>query len=296
MPDCVFVLGATGVGKSDVALALARRRGAAILALDAMQVYREADIGVGKPTAAERAEISHGGIDLAGFGEAFDVARYVGHAIEFLREQRVAERPVLIVGGTGLYFRALTQGLCEAPPAPARLRDELAALSIEELRARLGRVDPAMLARVDASNPRRLIRAIAVMETTGRSLQAWQEETPVPPVKQFQAVWLQRTKEELQGRLEARVQAMLDAGWIEEVRGLIARHGADAVRRFPGIGYREIAGHLEAGTPLDFTRHAIVTSTRQYAKRQLTWFNREPSLKAVMLSGAVVPPALSSLF
>jgi tRNA dimethylallyltransferase len=296
MDSCVFLLGATGVGKSEVALALARKRGAAILALDAMQVYREADIGVGKPTAAERAEVPHGGIDLVNFGGAFDVSRYVEHALEFFREQVAAERPVIVVGGTGLYFRALTQGLCEAPAAAPALRDELAALSLEELRARLQRVDPTMIPRLDIDNPRRLIRAIAVMETTGRSLQAWQEETPVPPVKRFQAVWLQRTKEELQGRIEARAQAMLKAGWIDEVRGLIERHGADAVRRFAGIGYRELAGHLTAGTPLDFTRHAIVTATRQYAKRQLTWFNREPTLKPVMLSGASsVPPALFSL-
>ena len=290
----LFLLGATGVGKSDVALAWARRHGAAILALDAMQVYREADIGVGKATTVERAEIPHGGLDLAGFGEAFDVARYVQAATTFLREQ--IDRPVLIVGGTGLYFRALTQGLCEAPAAPERLRDELAGLSVDELRARLEKVDPAMLARLDVANPRRMARAIAVMETTGRSLRAWQDETPPPPVKEFRAFWLQRTKEELQGRIESRTRAMLAAGWIDEVRGLIERHGADAVRRFPGIGYRELASHLLSDTPLDFTRHAIVTATRQYAKRQLTWFNREPTLKTVMLSGAAVPPALSFLF
>lgn len=264
----VFLLGATGVGKSDIALTLARRHGAAILALDAMQVYREADIGVGKPTAAERAEIPHGGLDLVDFGAAFDVARYVGHATAFLKEH--LDQPVLIVGGTGLYFRALTQGLCDAPPAPDHLRDELAALSIEELRARLRNIDPAMLPRLDINNPRRLIRAIGVMETTGRSLYAWQAETPAPPVKHFRAFWLQRTKEELQGRIEARTRKMLETGWIEEVRGLIVRHGADAVRRFPGIGYREITGHLVADAPLEFTRHAIVTATRQYAKRQLT--------------------------
>ncbi len=117
----------------------------------------------------------------------------------FFREHRVAERPVVVAGGTGLYFRALTQGLCEAPAGPSHLREELAALSVEQLRERLQKVDPQMLVRIDAANPRRLIRAIEVMETTGRSLHAWQEETPVPLVKNFKAVWLQRTREELQG-------------------------------------------------------------------------------------------------
>ena len=163
----LFLLGATAVGKSEVALALARHdarfRGAAILAIDAMQVYRGADIGTGKPTLAERTEFPHGGLDLVEFGAAFDVARYVAHAGYFLREQREAGRPVIVVGGTGLYFRALTRGLCEAPQGSVELRAELRILDVATLRAWLGRIDPAMLARIDAKNPRRVARAIEVM-------------------------------------------------------------------------------------------------------------------------------------
>jgi tRNA dimethylallyltransferase len=171
----IFLLGATGVGKSDVALEAARAHPefsgrAAILALDAMQVYRGADIGTGKPSAAERKEIPHGGLDLAEIGEEFDTARYVAHALEFLREQDVAGRRVIAVGGTGLYFRALTRGLCEAPRGSAELRAELARLSTKELRERLAQVDPEIIPRLDTENPRRLARAIEVMETSGRSL------------------------------------------------------------------------------------------------------------------------------
>jgi tRNA dimethylallyltransferase len=313
----LFLLGATGVGKSAVALELARRRGAAILALDAMQVYRGADIGVSKPTAAERAEVPHGGLDLAEFGEMFDVARYVTHAAQFLAGQAAAGRPVLIVGGTGLYFRALTRGLCEAPPSPPDLRDELATMSLEKLRARLGLVDAPMLARLDTDNPRRLVRAIAVMETTGRSLAAWQAETTEPVLRDYRACWLQRPKAELDVRIEARVAAMLGDGWVDEVRDLMGAHGAEAAARFPGIGYREIAEVLGLAGTVD-SRHAdhasavraknlaepawttlrrdICVATRQYAKRQLTWFRREPTLVPVTLSGAaIVPPALLSL-
>jgi tRNA dimethylallyltransferase len=328
MTGCTFLLGATGVGKSAVALELARRRGAAILALDALQVYREADIGVGKPLPAERAEVPHGGLDLTNFAGKFDVAQYVAQAMDFIAEQERAGRPVLIVGGTGLYFRALTQGLCDAPPAPAALRDELNTLSTADLRARLERVDPSMIARVEAANPRRVIRAIAVMETTGRSLAAWQAETPPPPLKDFRAFWLQRPKWELDRRIAARVEAMFDAGWIGEVRGLIARYGAAKVEAFPGIGYREIAqaldaagggsaaclrgadpltGNLEARAEVDSPvmptaraiaelKRDILVATRQYAKRQLTWFRREPRLESVILPGAAtVPPALDFL-
>jgi len=294
MPAC-FLLGATGVGKSAVALEMARARGAAILALDALQVYREADVGVGKPSAAECAEIPHGGIDLVNFGAAFDVARYVAQATAFLAEQEQAGRPVLIVGGTGLYFRALTQGLCDAPPTPVALREELNTLSTPELRKRLERVDPVMLATLDVANPRRLIRAIGVMETTGRSLAVWQAETPAPPVKEFRAFWLQRPKWELDRRIAARVEAMFDAGWVDEVRGLVARHGAETVQTFPGIGYREIAEALASARDWLAVKRDIVVATRQYAKRQLTWFRREPKLEPVSLSGAAtVPPALIS--
>src|SRR6202012_4280804 len=138
-------------------------KSAAILAMDAMQVYRGADIGTSKPTTAEQAEVPHGGLDLAEFGTSFDVAQYLRHAETFLRGQREADRRVIVVGGTGLYFRALTRGLCEAPQGSEELRAELAALSTEELRARLKRIDPPILAQIDAKNPRRLARAIEVM-------------------------------------------------------------------------------------------------------------------------------------
>ena len=311
---------------------LARGFGAAaILCMDAMQVYRGADIGTSKPTAAERAAVPHGGLDLVDFAPAagtpavgrkgpFDVAQYLKHAEAFLGEQREAGRRVIIVGGTGLYFRALTRGLCEAPQGSEELRAELASLSVAELQARLKAIDPAMLERLDAANPRRLARAIEVCETTGKSLAAWQAETPEPLVREFQAVWIQREKAELEARIAARVEAMFAAGWVEEVRGLIAKYGLEVVRSFAGIGYREIADMLgepdqiskltkfsgfeegEGAASCDLaqarspgqqvvraTQTAVksdtLVATRQYAKRQLTWFAREPNLKKVMLTG-----------
>jgi len=289
----LFLVGATGTGKSAAGMELARRCGGAILAMDAMQVYRGADIGTSKASAAERAEIPHGGLDLVDFGATFDVAQYLKHAADFLREQREAGRRVIIVGGTGLYFRALTRGLCEAPQGSEALRAELAALPVEALRERLRKVDPGMLARVDVANPRRLARAIEVMETSGKSLRAWQEETPEPLVKEYRAYWICREKGELARRIEARVEAMFAQGWVEEVRGLIARCGLEAVRGFAGIGYREIADWEVGGhrPPLQGLQSDILVATRQYAKRQLTWFAREPNLQKVMLSGSQPFPA-----
>ena len=223
---------------------------------------------------------------MAEIGSGFDVAQYLKHAAEFLREQGAAGRRVIVTGGTGLYFRALTRGLCEAPQGPDELRAELAALSAEQLRERLKRTDPAMLERLDASNPRRLARAIEVMEVTGRSLREWQEETPEPPVREFRAFWIERGKDELRERIARRVGAMFAAGWAEEVRGLVAGHGAEAVRAFPGIGYREIAEALAKGAAPESAQDDIIVATRQYAKRQLTWFNREPTLQKIMLFGS----------
>jgi tRNA dimethylallyltransferase len=329
----IFLVGATGTGKSAAAMEVARdsaRAGVrtAVLCMDAMQVYRGADIGTSKPTAAERAEVPHGGLDVVDFSASFDVAHYLKHAEAFLREQREAGRRVIIVGGTGLYFRALTRGLCEAPQGSEELRAELSLLSVEELRERLRKVDPGMLERVDAANPRRLVRAIEVMEATGRSLREWQEETPEASVRDFTAVWIQREKAELSQRIEARVEAMFAQGWVEEVRGLVERYGLEAVRSFAGIGYGEIgemlnrtygtyrtdrtgneseetpsrgvrrlpteedtgaracAGYLgSAPATLRKVKSDIVVATRQYAKRQLTWFAREPNLQRVMLTG-----------
>ena len=286
--------------------------GTAILCMDAMQVYRGAEIGTSKPTEAERAEIPHGGIDLVDFGQPFDVAQYLKHAEAFLLEQREAGRRVIIVGGTGLYFRALTRGLCEAPQGSDELRAELSSLSVEQLRARLKAVDPAMLERLDASNPRRLARAIEVMEASGRSLRKWQEETPEALVREFTALWIEREKAELEARIAARVEAMFSQGWVEEVRGLTQKYGVEAVRRFVGIGYREIVeedrramelrGQVRSQVQLGNegrgnVKRNIIVATRQYAKRQLTWFAREPSLQAVMLTGhQPLSAVVSSLF
>jgi tRNA dimethylallyltransferase len=213
------------------------------------------------------------------------VADYLRAAGEFLREQQGAGRRVMAVGGTGLYFRALTRGLCEAPAGSAALRAELEGLSAEELRARLRRVDAPMLERIEAANPRRVQRAIEVMETTGKSLAVWQAETPAPLVSDFAACWLQRPKAEMELRMAARVEAMLAGGWAEEVRGLVAKFGLKTMRNFAAIGYGEIAEALAAGRGAESVRDEIVTRTRQYAKRQLTWFAREPNLQPLMASG-----------
>ncbi len=283
-PEIVFVVGPTGVGKSDIALQLARRLNAAILVMDSMQVYRGANIGTSKPSRAEQQEIAHGGLDLVDIGESFDVGGYLKHADFFLDRCSRIGQSVVIVGGTGLYYRALTQGLCEAPSAANELRELLAQMTLEELQKRLAETDPEIVPHLDLKNPRRIARAIEVMETTGISLRKWQQDTKPPLVKSFRTFYIERDKSDLHARINQRVDHMFEAGWVEEVRTLVERHGLDALLNFPAIGYPEIAAWLQSGGDLHPVKEAIALATRQYAKRQLTWFRRESKLISVPMA------------
>lgn len=289
--EILFVAGTTAAGKSDIALHLARQIKASILVMDSMQVYRGANIGTSKPSAAEQQEIPHGGIDLAAIGEPFDVASYLDHAAAFLEDCRRQDRPVVVVGGTGLYFRALTRGLCDAPPPAPELRAELERLTLEELQVRLEKVDPSIIPHLDFKNPRRLSRAIEVMESTGMSLRDWQQSNKPPLAPNFRAFFIEREKDDLHGRIEQRVDRMLDSGWREEVRTLLEKHGVEVLRRFPAIGYPEIAAWLQSGGDFAPVRQAIALATRQYAKRQLTWFRRESNLSLVKMAKNDPPAA-----
>jgi tRNA dimethylallyltransferase len=291
----LFILGPTASGKSELALQLARERGGAILCLDAMQVYRDADIGTGKPTRKERDEIPHGGLDLVDIGQPFSVADYLQHAEKFLSECAARKQPIIIAGGTGLYYRALTQGLCEAPAAPPELKKEIAALSLEELQARLRKIDPEIIPHLDFKNPRRVARAIEVKEFTGLSLRQWQQQNSPPLVTDFEAYLLVRTKKDLDERIEKRVDQMLASGWKAEVDNLIKQYGISVLRNFQAIGYAELASALPNGVSPEI-RAKIVTATRQYAKRQLTWFRRELKLKQLKLSSTNTPSSGGRLF
>jgi tRNA dimethylallyltransferase len=257
----IFLVGATAAGKSELGLALAEKIGGVLLCLDSMQVYRGLDVGTGKPTAEERRKISHGGLDLAEITERFDTARYLEAARIFLAQAEAEGKPVVAVGGTGLYFR-----------------EELAALDLAQLQARLRAVDPGMVPQLDFQNPRRISRAIEVKESTGVSLAEFQENTAPPLVKNFRAYELRRERDDLHDRIERRVRSMLASGWKEETGRLLEKYGAEVLRNCPAIGYPEIAAALRAGGDWEKVAEAITVQTRQYAKRQLTWWKRESTL------------------
>jgi len=276
------LVGPTGTGKTALSLALAERLGAEIVNCDSRQVFRGLDIGSAKPTPAERARAPHHLFDVAAPDEAFDAARYAALARAALAAIAARGRPAIVVGGTGLYLKALRYGLLAAPRRDAGVRARLAAdeaAAPGTLHARLARLDPASAARLHANDRLRLIRALEVLELTGTTLSAWRAghgfaRAAVP----MRVVGLTLLRPALYARLDARCAAMLDAGLLDEVRALRAA-GFGATRALASIGYRELGAHLDGRCALPAALAAMQQATRNLAKRQLTWFRADATVQ-----------------
>ncbi|HEY3286545.1 MAG TPA: tRNA (adenosine(37)-N6)-dimethylallyltransferase MiaA [Gemmatimonadaceae bacterium] len=266
-----IICGPTGAGKSALALALAERLGLTILAADSRQVYRDFDIGTAKPTAAERARVPHEGIDLAEPAERYSAAAWAAHADAVLR--RVGPARVLVVGGTGLYLRALATPLFEEPPLDperrAALARELDGLDTATLRRWVMHCDPARA----ALGRTQLLRALEVALLTGRRISDLHRDAARAP--RWRARWLVVDPgAALQSQLQQRLGAMLAAGWLDEVRGLTTRVPPDAPA-WKACGYQALRAFASGSGTLDEARGAILVATRQYAKRQRTWFRHQ---------------------
>jgi tRNA dimethylallyltransferase len=312
--DCVLcVAGATATGKSEVALLLAEKLGGEIISVDSMQVYRGLDIGTAKPGPAERARVSHHLIDVAGIDEAFDAAQFARLAHAVVKDiQSRGELPILC-GGTGLYFKAFLEGLGDAPPADARLRAELEATPVEALLHELEQRDPATFAKIDRKNPRRVIRALEVIRSTGKPFSAqradWGGPREVGPLTgesgdgdraagqsapssalprplrggegrgeggdcSVSFFGLFRQPADLHARINTRVDLMFRRGLVDEVRELLKRGLAENKTAMQAIGYRQVVEHLRGERGLAETVELVKIRTRQFAKRQMTWFRR----------------------
>jgi tRNA dimethylallyltransferase len=271
-PKLLVILGPTASGKSDLAMALARRVGAEILSADSMQVYAGLDLGTAKPSPAERDEVRHHLIDVVRADEPFTVARFVEMA-----EQVIAEsvHPLILTGGTPLYYKALFEGMFEGPGADESLREALRGKTGQELHDRLKQVDPAAAARLHPNDQRRVIRALEVYELTGRPISEWQTEWSSGG-RRHEAVWvgLAWEKEALNRRINARVKAMVAAGWVEEVRELLRTYGDLSPTAAEATGYAELIAHVRGKMSLGDAVEAIKISTRQLARRQMKWFRR----------------------
>jgi tRNA dimethylallyltransferase len=291
LPPLVAVVGPTASGKSGLALELAEAVGGEIVNTDSLQVYRHFDIGTAKPTPAERARVPHHLIDVAEPNEPYSAGRYVEDASAVLAGIVARGRVPILCGGTGLYYRALTQGLADIPPVPApvlaALEARLAAEGSAALHAELARVDAAAAASIHPNDPLRIARALAVFESAGRPLSDYRQERPFRAgAGRLLAVGLRWERARLYERVNARVRSMLAAGWAQEVRGLLACGYGPTLKPMRAIGYRELAAWLlaggdpEGGVP-EALAEDIAQRTRRYAKRQLTWFRRHPEVRWV---------------
>jgi tRNA dimethylallyltransferase len=270
----VYLVGSTASGKSAVALALAERLAGEIISVDSMQVYRGLNIGTAKPTREESARVPHHLIDVAELTEPFDVAKFIELARRAESEMNSRQCVPIFCGGTGLYLKAYFEGLGVAPSGDAALRTQLEATPLPALLAELRERDLPAFERIDKNNPRRVVRAVEVIRLTGKPFSAQRAEWQAPESRQ-KVFGLSRDASDLRTRIDARVDEMFARGLVEETRGLLARGLERNAAAMQAIGYRQVVEHLRGERPLDETIALVKTKTRQFAKRQMTWFRRQ---------------------
>lgn len=280
----LVLIGPTAVGKSLVAIEVARAFETEVLAADSRQVYRDMDVGTDKPVEADRQGIPHRLIDLVDPDQPFNAGLYRTHAINEIARLHRDHRLPFVVGGTGLYVRTLLQGLCAAPPADPTVRKALRREAKEQgydrLYARLVAVDPQTAARLHPRDESKVIRALEVQQLSGRPMSEFQSrhgfaEKPFASL----VVGLDRARESLYRRIEARIDQQLAQGLVEETRQLMARGYQRESAAMKGLGYRHIAAYLAGEYDEAEMIRRFKRDTRHFAKRQMTWFRKEPGIQ-----------------
>ncbi len=277
----IAIVGPTASGKSDLAVFLAESFSGEIVNYDSVQIFRHLNIGTAKPNAEELQRVPHHMIDIREPTEIYTAGDYQRDARRVLEEIRHRHKLPILVGGTGLYLRALTEGLFNGPKRSTYWRNRLEMLAERKGRAHvhrlLSRLDPAAAARIAVRDKPKIIRALEVRLETGKALSEHLQEQPRQPLTGFDVrlIGLNPSREELYRRIDNRVQQMLDAGLVEEVRGLLARGIPPSAKPFEAIGYRHVIGDLDSCSPGQQTIRIIQRDTRHYAKRQMTWFRKQ---------------------
>ena len=275
----IYITGATASGKSALAMRLANTLGGEIISVDSMQVYCGLNIGTAKPSAQEQNEIQHHLIDVAQLSEAFDAAQFVSLAQQALKLIWKRGRVPIFCGGTGLYFRALIEGLGESPPSDESLRDELALMPFESLVAELRIKDPEAAKQVDLKNPRRVLRAIEVIRLTGRPYSeqriGWNNVDKAPQ----NLFCISREVDVLNQRIHKRVDEMFNQGLVEETQTLIKKGLRNNRNACQALGYRQVLDLLDGKLDLENVVQQVKTKTRQFAKRQRSWFRNQMKCK-----------------
>ncbi len=304
--QCLFLAGPTASGKTDVSLLWAEQAGdIEIVSLDSMTLYRNMNVGTAKPSTAERERVRHHLIDIIDAHEEFSVAEYLGVARAAVEDIIARGRRPLFVGGTGLYLRSILRGVFEGPPADwairKRLEEQAQQASLKGdgywLMRQLEKVDPEAALRLHPNDQRRLIRALEVFELTGKPLSAQQNQPPLPPEQRPPHVlWLDVQRDWLHERIDRRVDQMFAAGLLEEVRTLLALPNKISHTARQGLGYKELmdALHDDAtaalkASELDAAKELIKTRTRQFSKRQCTWFRNLEECVALTVEANEAP-------
>jgi tRNA dimethylallyltransferase len=276
------IVGPSASGKTELALELAERLGAEIVCADSTTVYRGMDVGTAKPTLERRSHVPHHLVDVAEPSEPFTVARYQRLAREAIDDVRSRAHVPLLVGGSGLYVRAVVDDLVFPPTDPAvreRLHREATDAGAVEMYRRLSELDPAAADRIEPDNVRRTVRALEVAEITGRPFSSFAEAWDRYPPERVRAAGIDVPRPELYERIEARVRDQLAGGLIEEVKELAHRGLTGWLTSSQAIGYAEFARHLEGELSLDEAVARTVKRTKALARRQLAWFRRDPRVR-----------------
>jgi tRNA dimethylallyltransferase len=277
----IFIAGPTAVGKSEIALLLAEKIGGEIISADSMQVYRGLDIGTAKPSPAECARVPHHLIDICDLTENFDAAQFIRLATKAVEEIQSRGHLPVFCGGTGLYFKAFLSGLGEAPATNPELRAELEVSPFEALLHELRERDPAAYEKIDKQNPRRVIRAVEVIRLTGKKFSEQRAEWKIQnsKFKIHNGYCITRPPADMHARINARVDAMFARGLVEETRALLPHGLAENKTAMQAIGYRQVVEYLRDERSLTETIEMVKSRTRQFAKRQLTWFRRHGNME-----------------
>ena len=275
-----LIAGPTASGKSALALRLAEETGGVIVNADSMQLYRDLRILTARPPAEDEARAPHELYGVADAADGWSVGRWLRAATAVLERLGAEGRTAVVVGGTGLYFHALTRGLADMPAVPPEARDEVARrydqMGEGAIREALRAVDPEAEARIAPADRQRLVRALSVLEATGRPLTAWQGETrPLLAPGDYEAVVVEPDRQTLYDRCDARLDAMVAAGVLEEVAALGARNLDPALPAMKATGMRDFLAHLDGKVDLASATEAAKRETRRYAKRQLTWLRNQ---------------------
>jgi len=271
------LVGPTASGKSDIALELAQKYQAEILSCDSLLVYRDLNIGTAKPTKEERGDIPHHGIDLVNLDQQYTAADYVRYVRPIIDRLVKENKPILIVGGTGFYLKALLCGTWDAPPTQPELRITLEKEDPNELHARLTQLDPEYAPKVAANDKYRVVRALEIIQVTGETMTALlaKRELQNPLPYPYTVIGIRRPKPELERRIAARANAMFSHGLVNETKQLLERY-KDAPRPMFCVGYNEVMQFLKGEMSLPECRERIAISTRQLAKKQMTFFRGMP--------------------